>query len=126
LFVLFLLFPQWHYNCKESGKLQEIALPSTCEILIKGEDFSMKRATWWMLAVTIAVTAGVSAFALETANQPIVVSRNGTDQGSYADRADAAEPAAIEASFLRLRAVSASPHYDGMPENLRAGVGLPY
>jgi hypothetical protein len=85
----------------------------------------MNRAPLWMLVATVTLIVGTSAFAFQTANQPIVVSSKGADQSSYADPADTGITP-IEASFLGQRAVSAGSRYEGSPGDLAAGIGLPY
>jgi hypothetical protein len=86
----------------------------------------MRRATSWILAVTVTLMAGLSAFAFQTTDQPIVLTDRRTAPGTAVDQRDATG-APIEASFLRDRAsVSVKPHYDGLAQDLRAGIGLPY
>jgi hypothetical protein len=87
----------------------------------------MNKTIVWMLALAVIFTTGMSAFAFQSANQPTLLTDRRAALATHADQTVSTSAAPIEASFLSSKSdASVRPHHDGLAQDLRAGIGLPY
>jgi hypothetical protein len=87
----------------------------------------MTKAIVWMLALTVFFATAMTAFAFQSAKQPTMLTDRRVALGTTADQSISTSAAPIEASFLTSKSdAGAQPPYDGLGQDLRAGIGLPY
>ena len=87
----------------------------------------MRKATLWLLTVTTTLMMGMSAFAFQPADKQIVLTDRRTAPGTIVDQSNTTTVNPVEAGFLQNGVnVGSRPHFSGLPQDLRAGIGLPY